>query len=69
MLLDVPAAELQHRLDRRKGHFVGSNLLASQLDSLEVEGDLTSVNADRPPAQVATDIVTLVRATRSRTTS
>ncbi len=43
--LDVDAETLTHRLEARIGHFAGSGLLASQLETLELGEDIVRVDA------------------------
>ena len=58
--LDVPAAELAARLDRRVGHYMPRSLLDSQLALFEPLGDdepgLT-LDATGPPGQIAAEIL------------
>lgn len=61
VLLCVPDAELRRRLEHRTRHFVGVELLSSQLDSLEVDGDLEAVDGDRAAEVVAAEIAALIR--------
>jgi len=54
VLLDVPRAELERRLQLRRGHFMPSSLLDSQLATLEHPSDALVVDGNQPPdAQVA----------------
>lgn len=55
VLLDVAPELLADRLARRRGHFAGPALLASQLATLEREG-VVAVAASGPPAEVAAGI-------------
>jgi len=50
---------------RRREHFAGADLLASQLATLERGPDLVTVDADRPPAAVAADVVAGLSAPRT----
>ena len=43
---------LRARLDARKGHFAGANLLDSQLATLEEPDDAVVVDVDAPPDEV-----------------
>lgn len=56
-MLDVPPAVLAVRLRRRHDHFAGPELLASQLATLELGTDVEVIDGDRPPPEVAADIV------------
>ncbi len=53
VLLEVPRAELEERLERRTGHFMSPALLNSQLDTLEVPGSALHVHAVGDPGAVA----------------
>ena len=59
-MLDVPREVLADRLRRRHGHFAGPDLLASQLATLELGPDVDVIDADRPPSEVAADVVAVV---------
>ena len=50
--LEVPRAELEHRLATRAGHFVGPALVESQLATLQLDDDTVVVDAHRPVADV-----------------
>jgi len=63
VLLDVPTPVLADRVRRRREHFAGADLLASQLATLERGPDLVTVDADRPPAVVAAAVVAVVTRT------
>ena len=65
VLLDVSRATLDARLRARHGHFAGVGLLESQLATLERGPDLVTVDADRPPAAVAADVVAGLSAPRT----
>jgi gluconokinase len=60
VLLDVPPDVLAERLAKRKGHFAGPGLLASQLTTLEApsSGEALVVDASAPPDRVVDEIVT-----------
>jgi gluconokinase len=47
---------LRQRLRARRGHFMTERMLASQLAALEAPEDAMTVDADRPPAEVVTEI-------------
>jgi len=47
---------LRQRLRARRGHFMTERMLASQLAALEAPEDAVTVDADRPPAEVVTEI-------------
>lgn len=47
---------LRQRLRARSGHFMTERMLASQLAALEAPEDAVTVDADRPPAEVVTEI-------------
>ncbi|ORY23936.1 P-loop containing nucleoside triphosphate hydrolase protein [Naematelia encephala] len=56
---------LQKRIAARKGHFMGAQMLVSQLATLEDprgEGGVTWVDIDQPPEKVAADAVKRIRA-------
>ena len=55
--LVVSEDELARRLTERHGHFVGPDLLASQLATLELDDDLRRVDADRPVDEVVAAVV------------
>ena len=57
ILLDVPRSVLEERLRERKNHYMSPQLLQSQLDTLEVTPDLTSVDAQGPPVNIVQDIL------------
>jgi len=61
--LEVPIDEVVRRLTRRRGHFVTTSLLASQVDDLEVpslhEG-IVSVDGSRPVTQVLDEITAIL---------
>ena len=65
VLLDVPTPVLADRVRRRREHFAGADLLASQLVTLERGPDVLTVDADRPAAAVAADVVAGVSAPRT----
>jgi gluconokinase len=54
--LTVDPETLAHRLDARRGHFAGAELLPSQLATLELGDDVVRVDARGTPDHVA-DIV------------
>ena len=54
--LDVPADVLSERLARRRGHYAGTALLASQLATLEPPRDAICVDGTRPVADLVTRI-------------
>ena len=53
----VDRATLTERLTQRREHFVGPDLLASQLADFEVDGDVVPIDGDRDPLVVADAIV------------
>jgi gluconokinase len=55
--LVAPREELERRLAERHGHYVGVALLDSQLETLELDSDVTVVDADRAPDAVAADVL------------
>ena len=57
ILLEVPRAQLEERLARRKNHYMSPQLLQSQLDTLEVTPDLMRINAQGTPAQIVQEIL------------
>jgi gluconokinase len=50
--LVAPRDVLMERIADRAGHFAGTDLLASQLATLELGEDVTIVDATRPPEEV-----------------
>jgi gluconokinase len=61
--LDVPQTVLEERLRERKGHYMAPSLLQSQLDALEpLEPDEPGfvITADRPPSELADEILARV---------
>ncbi|KAK2608067.1 hypothetical protein N8I77_006702 [Diaporthe amygdali] len=65
IFLDAPEEVLTKRAAERKGHFAGSNLVHSQFDSLERpaqdEGDVFTINVDRPLEEIKKDALEHVR--------
>lgn len=63
--LDAPEEVLKRRAAARQGHFAGSNLVHSQFESLEPpeldEGDVFTLNVDRPVGEVEADALRHVR--------
>jgi gluconokinase len=47
---------LRQRLHARRGHFMTERMLASQLSALEAPADAVTVDADRSPAEIVTEI-------------
>ena len=47
---------LRQRLHARTGHFMTERMLASQLSTLEAPADAVTVDADRSPPEIVTDI-------------
>lgn len=58
MMLQVPADKLIARLSARKGHFVGPELLRSQLAGLDQGDDVDIINAEPAPGVIIDQIVT-----------
>lgn len=57
--LQVSPAELQRRLQQRRGHFAAETLLDSQLRTLEFAADesgLFVINGEKSPQQIVADI-------------
>jgi carbohydrate kinase (thermoresistant glucokinase family) len=61
--LVAPPAVLEARLDSREGHFAGASLLASQLESLEMDAEVTRVDGTAPVDDV---VEAALRAVRDR---
>lgn len=65
IFLDASEEVLTKRAAERKGHFAGSNLVHSQFDSLERpaqdEGDVFTINVDRPLEEIKRDALEHVR--------
>ena len=57
VLLDVPVAILEDRMNQRRGHYMNPALLDSQLHTLELPHDAVRVDATEPPAIVAGKIL------------
>lgn len=57
VLLEVPVAILQERIESRPGHYMNPALLQSQLDTLELPQDALRVDATGPPQAVAQNIL------------
>jgi gluconokinase len=57
VLLDVPRAELQKRLEHRAGHFMSPDLLDSQLATLEEPKDALRIEAEGSPDEIAGKIL------------
>ena len=53
----VPEDVLEARLATRPGHFVGTDLLASQLATLELDESVVHVDGARPIDEVVDDVV------------
>ena len=51
--LNANEATLRRRLEERRGHYAGPALVASQLADLEEPSDAITVDATRPPADIA----------------
>jgi gluconokinase len=61
--LIAPREVLEQRIAQRRGHFAGTDLLDSQLATLELGDDVLTVNASRP---VEATVAAAARAVRSR---
>jgi gluconokinase len=57
VLLDVPVATLETRMENRRGHYMNPALLDSQLQTLEMPHDALRVDATEPPKIVAAKIL------------
>jgi gluconokinase len=57
VVLDVSERELRRRLQERKGHFFGPELLDSQLASLEMAGDAIVVDGERPVEAIVDEVI------------
>jgi carbohydrate kinase (thermoresistant glucokinase family) len=53
----VPEDVLTTRLTTRRGHFAGTDLLASQLATLELDESVVHVDGNRPIGEVVDDVV------------
>lgn len=51
--LKANEATLRRRLEERRGHYAGPALLASQLADLEEPADAVTIDAAKPPAEIA----------------
>jgi gluconokinase len=56
---------LQHRLERRKGHFMSEQLLSSQLETLEEPADAVTIDVDQSVDEIVAEIVAKVVAKSS----
>lgn len=65
LALVAPPAVLLARLRSRHGHLAGPALLPSQLDTLELDEDVTIVDADRPVDDVLAETRRLAEAAPS----
>ena len=57
IFLDVPHNLLAERLEKRTGHFMPPSLLASQLETLEIPGDVIRIDGTRAPSEICIEIV------------
>jgi gluconokinase len=48
---------IRERMERRSGHFMGADLLASQFQALEVPDDALVVDVARPPQVIVDEII------------
>jgi carbohydrate kinase (thermoresistant glucokinase family) len=55
--LHAPRELLKKRLQERRGHYFGWELLQSQIDALEIPEDAVAVDVEAPPHQVARQIL------------
>ncbi len=60
VLLRVPEDVLARRLELRRGHFAGVDLLPSQLATLEVTDDLLVVDADAASLRVTERVIDML---------
>jgi gluconokinase len=56
-LLDISKEEAIERMNARKGHFMKSEMVQSQLDTLELTDDLIQVNVHQTADQLITSII------------
>lgn len=61
ILLDISEEQAIARMEARKGHFMPSSLVQSQLATLEKSPDLISVSTDKTPEDMVQDIVKILR--------
>lgn len=61
VLLEVPRAELQKRLEHRAGHFMSPQLLDSQLATLEEPKNALRIQAQGSPDEIASKILAQIR--------
>jgi len=54
--LEVPAAELKRRLDKRKDHFMPASLLASQLAAMEPPASALRIDGTHSPSEICDQI-------------
>lgn len=53
----APPEVLARRLAARRGHYAGADLLASQLDTLELDAGVHAVDTDRPVDEVVAAVL------------
>ena len=56
VLLAASPAELQRRLEQRRGHFAGTAILADQLRTLEAPREALIVETERPVEEIVRDV-------------
>lgn len=56
VLLQISKQEAELRMNTRKGHFMKSNMVTSQLNTLEVTEELIVVNGEQTTNQIISDI-------------
>ena len=64
--LKGPAALIRSRLERRTGHYMRANMLASQFETLEEPSDALIVDISQSPAAIVRQIVAELRAPGER---
>ena len=56
LLLELSGEEAEARMNARKGHFMKSNMVESQLNTLEITDELIIVNGEEAIDQIMNDI-------------
>lgn len=57
IFLDGKHDEIKSRLENRKGHYMSSALLQSQLDTLEIPKDAIKVNIESSPNEIIKEVL------------
>jgi gluconokinase len=65
--LEGVAATIEPRIEDRPGHYMGAEMLASQLATLEPPHDAITVDAVDPPTEIVTQVIGVLEARGVRT--